>query len=105
MIDEQVRTLATRTEEMEAAKEFLEHVTSHHDAAPDGCPHYETFRGSSPRMGSAPAQLRRGRCASDETKLSLPGARSESQTRRHLVAQPLVRRVDVVADMPGLGEG
>ena len=55
MIDEQVRMLATRIEEMEAAKEFLEHVASHHDAAPDGCPHYETFIWEQPSQSGASA--------------------------------------------------
>ena len=36
-------SLSDRIERMEAAREFLEHVASHHNSAPDGCPHYETL--------------------------------------------------------------
>jgi MerR family transcriptional regulator, copper efflux regulator len=43
LIEQQVRTLRSRIERMQAAREFLEHVASHHDTAPDGCPHYETL--------------------------------------------------------------
>jgi MerR family transcriptional regulator, copper efflux regulator len=43
LIEEQLRTLQRRTERMEAAREFLKHVASHHNSAPDGCPHYETL--------------------------------------------------------------
>jgi MerR family transcriptional regulator, copper efflux regulator len=42
-IDEQITSLADRIERMAAAKEFLQHVASHHHTAPDGCPHYETL--------------------------------------------------------------
>jgi MerR family transcriptional regulator, copper efflux regulator len=41
LIDEQLSSLSDRIERMEAAREFLEHVASHHDEAPDGCAHYE----------------------------------------------------------------
>lgn len=43
VVDEQLRSLSSKIERMEAARDFLEHVASHHDAAPDGCPHYETL--------------------------------------------------------------
>jgi len=43
LIEEQLRTLQDRIERMESAREFLQHVASHHDSAPDGCPHYETL--------------------------------------------------------------
>lgn len=43
MIDDQLRTLRDRIERMDAAKRFLEHVASHHDAPPNGCPHYESL--------------------------------------------------------------
>lgn len=43
LIDQQLLTLKARIERTEAAKEFLEHVVSHHDEAPDGCPHYEAL--------------------------------------------------------------
>jgi MerR family transcriptional regulator, copper efflux regulator len=43
LIDNQVRRLAERIERMEAAKAFMEHVASHHNEAPDGCPHYEAL--------------------------------------------------------------
>jgi MerR family transcriptional regulator, copper efflux regulator len=43
LIDRQVRTLQEQMERMAAAKAFLEHVSSHHDNSPDGCPHYEAL--------------------------------------------------------------
>ncbi len=43
LIDEHLRTLRSRIDQMEAAREFLEHVASHHNEAPDGCSHYETL--------------------------------------------------------------
>jgi MerR family transcriptional regulator, copper efflux regulator len=41
VIEEQLDTLRTRIDRMELAREFLAHVSSHHDSPPDGCPHYE----------------------------------------------------------------
>jgi MerR family transcriptional regulator, copper efflux regulator len=41
VIDQQLATLRQRIARMEAARAFLEHVASHHDRSPDGCPHYE----------------------------------------------------------------
>jgi DNA-binding transcriptional MerR regulator len=43
LIDRQVRNLTAQIEAMQAARDFLEHVASHHDRAPDGCPHYEAL--------------------------------------------------------------
>lgn len=43
LVDDQSRALGERIERMEAAKDFLEHVRSHHDTAPDGCAHYEAL--------------------------------------------------------------
>ena len=43
LIDRQLRSLEERIERMETARSFLEHVASHHDSAPDGCPHYEAL--------------------------------------------------------------
>lgn len=43
LVDRQVRTLQEQIERMEAAREFLQHVASHHETAPDGCPHYEAL--------------------------------------------------------------
>ena len=43
VMEEHLRTLRMKIERMEAAREFLEHVTSHHGEVPDGCPHYETL--------------------------------------------------------------
>jgi MerR family transcriptional regulator, copper efflux regulator len=43
LIEKQLESLQSRIERMETAREFLEHVAYHHDAAPDGCPHYETL--------------------------------------------------------------
>jgi DNA-binding transcriptional MerR regulator len=43
LIAQQVRSLEDKIARMGAAKEFLEHVASHHEQAPDGCPHYEAL--------------------------------------------------------------
>jgi DNA-binding transcriptional MerR regulator len=43
LIDRQVRNLTAQIEAMQAARDFLEHVASHHDRAPDGCPYYEAL--------------------------------------------------------------
>jgi hypothetical protein len=37
LIDEQIHALQERIQRMEAARELLEHVASHHEDAPDGC--------------------------------------------------------------------
>ena len=55
LIDRQVRNLTRQIEQMETAKDFLEHVASHHDSAPDGCQHYETLIwGREPTSGVEP---------------------------------------------------
>ncbi len=41
VIEQRVRTLEAQIAALRTAKEFLEHVASFHDSAPDGCPHYE----------------------------------------------------------------
>jgi MerR family transcriptional regulator, copper efflux regulator len=41
VIADQLEALGTKIERMEVAREFLAHVSSHHDSPPDGCPHYE----------------------------------------------------------------
>lgn len=42
VVEAQIEVLRRRTERLVAARELLEHVRHHHhDAAPDGCPHYE----------------------------------------------------------------
>jgi MerR family transcriptional regulator, copper efflux regulator len=51
MIDEQLRSLSNRIGQMEAAREFLEHVAAHHDVAPDGCAHYEALIWKRPARG------------------------------------------------------
>jgi DNA-binding transcriptional MerR regulator len=43
VIGRQVQDLTRQIEQMQAAKNFLEHVASHHDSAPDGCHHYEAL--------------------------------------------------------------
>jgi MerR family transcriptional regulator, copper efflux regulator len=53
LIDDHLRTLRSKIERMQAAQDFLEHVASHHDSAPDGCPHYEALIwGPYPGVGS-----------------------------------------------------
>jgi MerR family transcriptional regulator, copper efflux regulator len=54
MIDEQLLSLSSRIEQMEAAREFLEHVAAHHDVAPDGCAHYEALIWDRQRLGRTP---------------------------------------------------
>ncbi|HTZ08834.1 MAG TPA: MerR family transcriptional regulator [Acidimicrobiales bacterium] len=39
----QVRRLEEQIEWMAGARDFLEHVATHHDSPPDGCPHYEAL--------------------------------------------------------------
>jgi MerR family transcriptional regulator, copper efflux regulator len=41
VVDRHVRALEAQIAELQTAKEFLEHVASHHTSSPDGCPHYE----------------------------------------------------------------
>ncbi len=43
LVDGQIGRLREQIARMEAASAFLEHVVSHHDTAPDGCPHYEAL--------------------------------------------------------------
>jgi MerR family transcriptional regulator, copper efflux regulator len=44
VIDDRIEALRDQIERMEAAREFLQHVRSHHaDSSPDGCPHYEAL--------------------------------------------------------------
>jgi MerR family transcriptional regulator, copper efflux regulator len=54
LIARQLTTLGERIERMEAARSFLEHVASHHDDTPDGCPHYEALIWG--RDGSSPIE-------------------------------------------------
>jgi MerR family transcriptional regulator, copper efflux regulator len=56
LIEEHLRALRSRIERMEAARDFLEHVTSHHDAAPDGCPRYETLIWERYRVSGTPPE-------------------------------------------------
>ena len=41
IVADRIEALGVKIEQMEAAREFLQHVASHHDSAPDGCPHFE----------------------------------------------------------------
>ena len=41
IIDGRITALTVQIEQMTTAKEFLQHVRSHHDDSPDGCSHYE----------------------------------------------------------------
>ena len=43
LVESQLQSLTARIERMKGAKAFLEHVASHHQDSPDGCPHYETL--------------------------------------------------------------
>jgi DNA-binding transcriptional MerR regulator len=55
LIDRHLQTLAERIERMETAKEFLAHVRSYHDTAPDGCAHYEALLWERTAEGSGAA--------------------------------------------------
>jgi hypothetical protein len=41
IVDGRIEALGEQITKMEAAREFLVHVASHHDSSPDGCPHFE----------------------------------------------------------------
>jgi MerR family copper efflux transcriptional regulator len=43
VVEDRIEALRIQIDRMEAAREFLEHVMTHHDYAPDGCPHYEAL--------------------------------------------------------------
>jgi MerR family transcriptional regulator, copper efflux regulator len=43
VLDQQLGVLRQRIERLQAARAFLEHVATHHDTAPDGCPHFEAL--------------------------------------------------------------
>jgi DNA-binding transcriptional MerR regulator len=44
IIEARICALRAQIERMDAAREFLEHVLTHHpDTSPDGCPHYEAL--------------------------------------------------------------
>jgi MerR family copper efflux transcriptional regulator len=42
IVDGRIDALGEQITKMEAAREFLVHVASHHGSSPDGCPHFET---------------------------------------------------------------
>jgi DNA-binding transcriptional MerR regulator len=42
IVQTRIDALGAQITHMEAAREFLVHVASRHDASPDGCPHFET---------------------------------------------------------------
>jgi MerR family transcriptional regulator, copper efflux regulator len=41
IVEDRIEALQVQIERMETAREFLEHIVSKHDSAPDGCPHFE----------------------------------------------------------------
>jgi MerR family transcriptional regulator, copper efflux regulator len=44
IVRERIETLRIQAEQVNAAREYLEHVLSHHqDSPPDGCHHYESL--------------------------------------------------------------
>ena len=43
VIEQRIGFLRAQMEKMEEAKSYLEHVVSHHDYSPDGCPYYEAL--------------------------------------------------------------
>lgn len=44
VVEGRIEVLQAQVEQMEAARQFLEHIlTFHHDSTPDGCEHYEAL--------------------------------------------------------------
>jgi MerR family transcriptional regulator, copper efflux regulator len=44
VVEGRIEVLRAQVEQMEAARQFLEHIlTFHHDSTPDGCEHYEAL--------------------------------------------------------------
>jgi DNA-binding transcriptional MerR regulator len=44
VVEDRIEVLRAQVEQMEAARQFLEHIlTFHHDSTPDGCEHYEAL--------------------------------------------------------------
>jgi MerR family copper efflux transcriptional regulator len=44
VVERRIEALRAQVEQMEAARQFLEHIlTFHHDSTPDGCEHYEAL--------------------------------------------------------------
>ena len=41
IVEGRIEALREQIDRMETARDFLEHVLSKHDTAPDGCPHFE----------------------------------------------------------------
>jgi MerR family transcriptional regulator, copper efflux regulator len=41
VVQSRIDVLGEQIIRMEAAREFLAHIASHHDSSPDGCPHFE----------------------------------------------------------------
>jgi MerR family transcriptional regulator, copper efflux regulator len=41
VVQSRIDVLGEQITRMEAAREFLAHIASHHDSSPDGCPHFE----------------------------------------------------------------
>ena len=40
IVQTRIAALGEQITRMEAAREFLVHLASHHDSSPDGCPHF-----------------------------------------------------------------
>ncbi len=43
VVDDRMAALDDQIRRMTAARAFLEHIRSHHEESPDGCPHYEAL--------------------------------------------------------------
>jgi MerR family transcriptional regulator, copper efflux regulator len=41
IVEDRIEALRVQIERMETARDFLEHIVTKHDSAPDGCPHFE----------------------------------------------------------------
>jgi MerR family transcriptional regulator, copper efflux regulator len=62
VVRDRIAALRAEAERIEATREYLEHVLTHHpDSAPDGCDHFEALLfGSPPAAAPAPARERGG---------------------------------------------
>jgi hypothetical protein len=45
VVEGRIEALRTQLEQMEAARQFLEHILTFDDSTPDGCEHYEALIG------------------------------------------------------------
>jgi DNA-binding transcriptional MerR regulator len=79
IVSQRIDSLRRQAEEMTQAREYLEHVLSHHrDGPPDGCHHFESLI-FQPRSTAGPSD---GPPAAVITRISDTTAKSGSRSRR-----------------------